>query len=204
MRGLSAKLHSTRGASMLMALFFLLVCVTAGAVMLTAATASAAKEQNRYQEQQAYLAVSSAARLLKKQLGSSSYVVTAVPYDTGEADADGNEIWSYRLETTLSPAGGNLLTKNIDEKGNVSNSASGSYTVTAHGADAPENALTVEAEYAMDARSRKATFTLTDAKTRRYSMTLTFSAAVTPPDALGQFSIYWDGGVIEKGGSSHA
>lgn len=204
MRRLFSKLYSARGTSMLMALFFFLICLTAGAIMLTSATASAAKEQNRYQEQQSYLSVSSAARLLKKQLGGSSYAVTAVPYDTGKKDDDGNEIWAYQTKTTISPAGGNLLTDNILSGGTESNSVIGSYTITTDGAGNSTDVLKVDVVYAMDSESKKATFTLTDAKTKRYSMKVIFYATSMPRDDLGQFSIYWDGGTIEKGANSNA
>lgn len=204
MRRFSAKLHSVRGTSMLIALFFFLICLTAGAIVLTSATASAAKERNRYQEQQAYLAVSSAARLLKRQLGGSSYVVTAMPYDTGEKDGDGNEIWKYRTETAISPAGGNLLTDNILESGSTDDSATGSYTVTADGAGDSADGLRVNVAYTMDSSTKKATFLLTDAKTRRYSMKVVFYATSTAPDELGQFGIYWDGGDIAKEADSNA
>lgn len=190
---------------MLMALFFFLICLTAGAIMLASATASAAKSLNYYQEQQAYLSVSSAARLLKKQLGGSSYVVTAVPHNTGKTDDDGNEIWEYQLETTTSPAKGSLLTDNILSSGVVSSAAPGAYTVTADGgAGKSADALQVHVEYIMNLDSKQATFTLTDAKTHRYSMRVIFHAASTAPDALGQFGIYWDGGTIEKGGELNA
>lgn len=204
MRRFSAKLHSVRGTSMLIALFFFLICLTAGAIVLTSATASAAKERNRYQEQQAYLAVSSAARLLKKQLSGSSYVVTAVPYDTGKKDADGNEIWKYRTETAVSPSGGNLLTDNILESGSTDPSATGSYTVAADGAGDSADGLRVNVTYTMDSSTKKATFLLTDAKTQRYSMRVVFCATSTAPDELGQFGIYWDGGTITKGANSNA
>jgi hypothetical protein len=197
MRGLSLKLHSARGASMLMALFFLLVCLTAGAIMLAASTASAAKELNRYQEHQAYLAVSSAAQLLKKQLGGSSYVVTAVPYDTGKKDDEGNAVWAYKTVTTLSPAD-NLLTKNITAAGGVSLSETGSYTIDVDASDKQE-ALKVNAVYSMDASTKKATFVLTDAKTSRYKMTVTFNATTVTPNSLGEFSIFWDNGTVTKG-----
>lgn len=204
MRKLSAKLHSARGTSMLMALFFFLICLTAGAIVLTSATASAAKEVNRYQEQQAYLAVSSAARLLKKQLSGSSYVVTAVPYDTGEKDKDGNEVWKYRTETAISPSGGNLLTDNILESGSTGDSATGNYTVTANGAGDSADGLRVNVAYTMDPSTKKATFFLTDVKTQRYSMKVIFCATSTAPDELGQFGIYWDGGTIAKAADSNA
>lgn len=204
MRRLFLKLHSARGTSMLMALFFFLVCLTAGAAMLASSTASAAKSLNHYQEQQAYLSVSSAARLLKNQLGNSSFVVTAVPHDTGKTDDDGNEIWEYQLETATSPARGNLLTDNILSSGAVSSAVSGTYAITAAGAGESADALQVDAKYVMDLDSKQATFTLTDAKTHRYSMRIIFRTTSTVPDALGQFGIYWDAGTIEKGGDGNA
>lgn len=65
MRKLSEKLHSRRGASILLALMYLLVSVFIGAVALGSATTSAQKTQERREDQQTYLAVSSAAKLLR-------------------------------------------------------------------------------------------------------------------------------------------
>lgn len=187
---------------MLMALFFLVVCLTAGAILLTSATAAAAKERNRYQEQQAYLAVSSAAQLLKGRMGGSSYVVTAVPEDTGKKDEQGEPVWAYHTRTDKIPAKGNLLTDNIGADGAVGTLA-GEYTISADGTGCGD-ALKVRVSYAMDRDSKTAVFTLTDDATGRYSMQVVFSATTTPADKLGQFGIYWDGGTIAKGAGSHA
>ncbi len=74
------KLHSRRGASILMALAFFLLCGFIGAVVLGSAATNAQKLAGRRQEQQDYFAVSSAARLLQSALGGSA--CTAVETDT--------------------------------------------------------------------------------------------------------------------------
>lgn len=62
------KLHSERGASMLMALVFFLVCGFVGAVIVGSATTNAQKYQGFRAQQQAYDSVSSAARLVRDTL----------------------------------------------------------------------------------------------------------------------------------------
>lgn len=68
MEEMSRKLHSERGASLLMALVFFLVCGFVGAVVLGSATTNAQKIQGRQADLQDYYAVSSAARLMRDAL----------------------------------------------------------------------------------------------------------------------------------------
>jgi len=63
-----AKLHSSSGASMVMALLFLLLCLMVGAVILTAASANAGRVSRQRSQQQDYFTVSSAAKLLRDEL----------------------------------------------------------------------------------------------------------------------------------------
>ncbi|NCB62072.1 MAG: hypothetical protein EOM52_00410 [Clostridia bacterium] len=68
-----AKLHSSSGASMAIALLFLLLCLTVGAVVLTAAASNAGRMSHSRESQQDYLTVSSAARLLRDELEGLTY-----------------------------------------------------------------------------------------------------------------------------------
>lgn len=62
------KLHSRRGASMLIALLFFLTAMMVGAVVLTAASTNAGRVVRSRREQQNYLAVASAAELVKEDI----------------------------------------------------------------------------------------------------------------------------------------
>ena len=68
------KLHSQRGASILLALLALLVLLTIGALVITAASAAAGHTSRNQEEQQNYLAVSSAARLLEEHFTQAEFV----------------------------------------------------------------------------------------------------------------------------------
>lgn len=73
-RAIFKKLHSKRGASLLLALLFMLVCLTVGAVVLTAAATNAGRIQRNRLEQQDYLAVASAAELVKADMDGAKFV----------------------------------------------------------------------------------------------------------------------------------
>lgn len=68
MNGLTRKLHSQSGASILLALVFFLLCAFVGAVVMGSAAANAQKISGQRAEQQAYYAVSSAACLIRDTL----------------------------------------------------------------------------------------------------------------------------------------
>lgn len=71
------KLHSSGGASFLLALIFFLICAMVGAVVLTAASANLSRIQPQRQEEQAYLTLSSAAHLLQTQLAAAPAFTSA-------------------------------------------------------------------------------------------------------------------------------
>lgn len=73
MKTLREKLHSQRGASILLALLFLLVCMMTAASVLMAAVSNAGKIRSNYEEQQRYLALSSALRLVVGELERAEY-----------------------------------------------------------------------------------------------------------------------------------
>lgn len=73
MKALREKLHSQRGASILLALLFLLVCMMVAASVLMAAVSNAGKIRSNYEEQQRYLALSSALRLVAGELERAEY-----------------------------------------------------------------------------------------------------------------------------------
>lgn len=98
METLQKKLHSQRGASILLALLFLLACMMVAASVLMAAVSNAGKIRSNYDEQQRYLALSSALRLVAEELEQAKYrgrytvkewteVLTVT-----ETDADGNAV----------------------------------------------------------------------------------------------------------------
>ncbi len=63
------KLHTQRGASLLVALMFFLVCAMVAAVIVGSATTNAMKLQQRKEDKQVYNSVSSAAKLLRDKVG---------------------------------------------------------------------------------------------------------------------------------------
>lgn len=67
------KLHSQKGASILLALMLFLVCFMVASVILSAATGNADKLRQREDNQKEFLSVSSAAYLLKDVLGNVEY-----------------------------------------------------------------------------------------------------------------------------------
>ena len=73
MKTLNRKLHSQRGASILLALLFLLACMMVAASVLMAAASNAGKIRSNYEEQQRYLALSSALRLVAGELEKAEY-----------------------------------------------------------------------------------------------------------------------------------
>ena len=93
------KLHSDRGASMLLALVFLLICVTVGSSVLMAAASNGGRARSDRQEQQIYLALSSALELVADDLRGAVYT-GKVTYTA--ATDDGVTVYSFR------PAGGEM------------------------------------------------------------------------------------------------
>lgn len=92
------KLHSQRGASILLALLFLLVCMMVGASILMAAVSNAGKIKSNYDEQQRYHALSSALRLVSGQLEQAQYRGRYTVYEwtetltVTETGADGSPV----------------------------------------------------------------------------------------------------------------
>ena len=104
MTRLSQKLHSKRGASILLALMFFLICGFVGAVVLGSAVTNAEKLQGRKEDQQAYYAVSSAARLIRDALDGASCVGVeeqTIYQCVGGAAKDG--VWTPALHSDLHP-----------------------------------------------------------------------------------------------------
>ena len=95
-QALNTKLHSQRGASILVALMFFLVCAMVAAVILGSATTNAQKNQQRREEQQVYYSVSSAAKLLRDKVSRLSYEggETAAHYGCNDYHCDEN---NYKL-----------------------------------------------------------------------------------------------------------
>lgn len=118
-RNLAKKLHSSAGASIVLALLLFLVCALAGAAAVTAASANVGRYTYQQDSQQAYLAVSSAARLIRDQLDGLE-AQTCYEYNVTESDFTIVPEWDsthalhvgHSLELT-----GGTLTKPIDPVG---------------------------------------------------------------------------------------
>lgn len=96
MTALHAKLNSSRGMSMLMAILLLLVATMVSVVILSAATTGMKRAESDRAGQQAYLTVSSAAQLLRDEISDQSYTSTVTTYYLDEAhtqqDGDANSV----------------------------------------------------------------------------------------------------------------
>ena len=96
MKRLRKKLHSERGASILLALLFFLVCMMVGASVLAAAASNAGKIRSNQTEQQKYLTLSSAIRLICDELNQQAkYTGKYKTYEwtvPEKKDAEGNVI----------------------------------------------------------------------------------------------------------------
>ncbi len=114
------KLHSRRGASLLIALLFFLTAMTVGAVVLTAAATNAGRIARSRQDQQNYLAVSSAAELIEEDLEGSKFkaeytktvkkiTAVTVPSDPEAPPPDPQIETSYADTCGLSEGGSKLL-----------------------------------------------------------------------------------------------
>lgn len=73
MKRLGKKLHSERGASLVMAMLLLLVCMMVASSILAAAASNAGKQRSNRAEQQKYLTLSSALRLVCGELEKAEY-----------------------------------------------------------------------------------------------------------------------------------
>lgn len=73
MKRLKAKLHSERGASILLALLMFLVCVMVAASVLAAAASNAGKVRSNRTEQQKFLNLSSAIQLVADEIQRAEY-----------------------------------------------------------------------------------------------------------------------------------
>lgn len=65
---LQRKLHTTSGATILLALLFFLLCAVAGSAVLAAGTAASGRIAGLTDRQQAYYSVTSAARLIRDEI----------------------------------------------------------------------------------------------------------------------------------------
>lgn len=98
MKRLRKKLHSERGASILLALLFFLVCIMVGASVLAAAASNAGKIRSNQTEQQRYLTLSSAIRLVADELKQAEY--------TGKY-----KVWEWTETVTEKDGEGNTVVK---------------------------------------------------------------------------------------------
>lgn len=84
MKRLKAKLHSERGASILLALLMFLVCVMVAASVLAAAASNAGKVRSNRAEQQKFLNLSSAIQLVADEIQRAEYRGSYVVYEWTE------------------------------------------------------------------------------------------------------------------------
>lgn len=100
MKRTAAKLNSSRGAALVIAMLFFLICILVASVIITAATVNAGRTEKQRDEQQVYLAVSSAATLLQDDFKNlTPYVAERVrtEHTCGYAEhtaTDGYTAWS--------------------------------------------------------------------------------------------------------------
>ncbi len=100
MKQVIQKLHTQRGASLLVALVFFLVCAMVAAVILGSATTNTLKIQQRKEEKQVYNSVSSAAKFLRDTMNTISMEgsETAVHYGCNDYAPD-----QYHVLIGMSP-----------------------------------------------------------------------------------------------------
>lgn len=108
MRTLKEKLHSSSGASILMALLLLLVALMVSLVILSAAISAVKAVRSDREQQQLYLTVSSAAELIRDSIagGSAGYQTETVNHfsDPGRK----NPLKAMDQEPTVKEASGKL------------------------------------------------------------------------------------------------
>ncbi|MBU5627547.1 hypothetical protein KQI82_11560 [Oscillibacter sp. MSJ-2] len=218
MGGARSKLHSRRGASLLLALGVCLIFFLVGSVVLGSATASASRLKGRRTQEQAYLSLSSAARLLQETLAGSecSGWTSRTEYTCGwEADTAGRCGGLTGDDNFLTDAAWPVF---------CGRTGAGDYTVSAGHMDEVHVALEMDETY-------RAVLTLTT-DSSDYVMTLTFEATLTHSEAretsfcshettevneqgeevwvTETYDVYtitdttviaWDGGTIAKGGA---
>lgn len=190
MRQLTQKLHSRRGASILLALLFFLVCGFVGSVVLGSAVANAEKLQGRQADQQTYYAVSSAARLIRTALDGASCqgVEQKTIYQCAAESFPGAHSDLYPAPTLTLPTGDDRLGKLLRAaaesvfKSQLAYTAPPAFTpwqtdFTVTAQDLPM----VQVHMAMD-ESYTAVFTL-QTETGGYAMTLTCPATALSTEA---------------------
>lgn len=99
-KGITKKLRSPRGASIIMALLLFMVCAIVGTVVLTAGTAAAGRASQLAAADQRYFSVTSATELLAKKLTGVTYTVTRTETVVNTAttnvllDGSGNQVYT--------------------------------------------------------------------------------------------------------------
>lgn len=109
---LQKKLHSNRGASMILALALFLICTMVSSVIIAAAASGVSRNAQRAEQQNGYLAVSSAADLIMEELQTSGqYAGASVKKYYGCQDCSipstmeyfGVWVSGYRLDASYIP-----------------------------------------------------------------------------------------------------
>ena len=104
MKRLKAKMHSERGASILLALLMLLVCMMVGSSVLAAAASNAGKARSNRTEQQKYLNLTSAIQLVADEIAKAWYTgkYTVWEWEEVETVKETDTSVTPHLETTVS------------------------------------------------------------------------------------------------------
>ena len=202
MKAVTQKLHSRRGATIILALTFFLICAVIGGIVLTSATGNAGRLSHMRGEQQTYLTVSSAAKLVREELGGMRAESMVIEY----ADAEQEDTEDFYFAV----APGESLADMVEfHAGHIYQSgtpaAAERFTIEAPG----EPLANVTAEFSMDAGYNiTVTFTPGGGDAARYEMKLTMSAIPSLPDVVGTdtetittTTIDWEPGTITKGGA---
>lgn len=115
MRRLREKLHSERGASILMALLLFLVCCMVAASVLAAAMSNAGKSRSNRAEQQKYLTLSSAIQFVVDEIEKVEYTWKYTVYEWDVTTDSDTEYYFYckqmagEYEDTDGDGAGDLL-----------------------------------------------------------------------------------------------
>ncbi len=159
MNALRKKLHSSRGASMLMALLLLLVAMMVSITLFTAAMTGYKTIRNDHESEQAVLTLSSAAELFRDAIARTECKTTFTTYyNSWDANYTYPIDTQTKTETTGDPA--NILKDMLKSFAGNSATYNANYEITADGYETIKVAFSAtRGNYAQD--SRVHTYTIT-------------------------------------------
>lgn len=109
MRRLREKLHSERGASILLAMLLFLVCCMVAASVLAAAASNAGKNRSNRAEQQKYLTLSSAIRFVADEIEKAEYTWRYKVYEWEVTAGGSTEQYFFCEQEEGTVSGGDLF-----------------------------------------------------------------------------------------------